>query len=340
MNWGLLAGLFFTLTLCSLALSRSVITPLRRRALLDLPNERSSHTLPTPRGGGLAIITTFIAGLCLSAALGLIPTSTTLKLVTITFCLATISWIDDVRNLGPLMRFGSHILAATLALAFGLVSGPFFGGALPPTLEIVLIGVGWVWFINLFNFMDGIDGLAAMETIAIGCGGGVIALMSQNEPTIVIVCMVLIAAAIGFLPFNWAPAKIFMGDVGSIPLGFVCAWILLSLASSGYGAAAIILPLVFFADATITLFKRVLSGEKFWQAHRQHFYQRAVRRGMSHNQATMAACVANVCLVGLAVWSTNGHEALALAVAFFCVGLLFVFYLKFPVPQIQKDLGA
>ena len=337
MNWGLLAGLFFVLTLCSLALSKSVIALLHRRALFDLPNERSSHTLPTPRGGGLALVAVFVAGLGVSTALGLVLVPTAAKLLSITLFLATVSWIDDVRHLGPLTRFGSHILAVVAALVVGLVSGPFFGGALPAALELVLIGIGWVWFINLYNFMDGIDGLAATETIAIGLGGGLIALTGQTEPTAVIACLVLVAAAIGFLPFNWAPAKVFMGDVGSIPLGFVCAWILLSLAEMGFGAAAIILPLVFFGDATITLFKRLLRGEKIWQAHRQHFYQLAVQRGMSHSRATWAACVTNLGLIVLAVWSTHGNEVLALFMASVCVALLFAFYLKFPLSPDQRD---
>jgi UDP-N-acetylmuramyl pentapeptide phosphotransferase/UDP-N-acetylglucosamine-1-phosphate transferase len=141
----------------------------------------------------------------------------------------------------------------------------------------------------------------------------------------------LAASSLGFLPFNWNPATIFMGDVGSIPLGFLSAWILLSMASQEMGAAAFILSLVFFADATLTLFKRLFLGEKIWQAHNQHFYQRAVQRGLSHSQTTLGAVCANVVLVGIALWSTHGNTLTAVAVAFIVIGLLFIYYLKFPV---------
>jgi UDP-N-acetylmuramyl pentapeptide phosphotransferase/UDP-N-acetylglucosamine-1-phosphate transferase len=131
-----------------------------------------------------------------------------------------------------------------------------------------------------------------------------------------------------------------MGDVGSIPLGFLSAWILLSMASQKMGAAAFILSLVFFADATLTLFKRLFWGEKIWQAHNQHFYQRAVQRGLSHSQTTLGAVYANTVLVGIALWSTHGNALTAIAVAFVVIGLLFVYYLKYPISVSNKDNSA
>ena len=123
-----------------------------------------------------------------------------------------------------------------------------------------------------------------------------------------------------------------MGDVGSIPLGFLSAWILLSLASEGHGAAAFILSLVFFVDATLTLFKRMFRGEKIWQAHNQHFYQRAIQRGLTHSQTTLGALCANSVLIGIAFWSTQGHALIAIIISFIVIGFLFLYYLKFPIP--------
>ncbi len=331
MNWGYISGLFFVSTLASLVLTKAVIAPLRRRAVLDLPNNRSSHTIPTPRGGGLAVVGVLLIGLLVAGTVDILPVRNALILGGLTLFLAATSLCDDLYNLNPLIRFGSHILAVAVALTLALVSGPFLGGLVLPAVELVLIGLGWVWFINLFNFMDGIDGIAATQTISIGLGSAALVGFTQGDPAVAIVGLLLAGSAFGFLPANWSPAQIFLGDVGSIPLGFLCAWLLLSLAGAGLGVAAFILSLVFFADATITLFKRLLRGEKIWQAHRQHFYQQAVQRGLSHRQTTQGAAVANLALIGLALWSTTGQELPALAAAALIICCLFAYYLKFPV---------
>lgn len=331
MNWGYIAGLFFGLCLCSFVLTKVAITLLRQRQMFDIPNDRSSHVAPTPRGGGLAVIATLLLGLAICGVSGLAPPLLISKLAGITFLLALVSWVDDLYGLGPLIRFGAHILGVAGALYMGLVSGPFFGGMVAPTLELVLIGIGWVWFINLFNFMDGIDGIAASETLAIGLGGSALILLTKGDPSTALIALLIAASALGFLPHNWNPAKIFLGDIGSVPLGFVCGWVLLSLASQGLGVAAFILSLVFFSDATLTLFKRLIRKEKFWQPHRQHFYQKAVQRGLTHSHVTMTASIANACLIVLAYWSTTGKELLALGASFLVITLLFSYYLKFPI---------
>ncbi|NQV99378.1 MAG: glycosyltransferase family 4 protein [Rhodospirillales bacterium] len=340
MNWGFIAGLFFGLSLCGFALTKAVIAPLRRRALVDLPNERSSHSVATPRGGGLAVIAVILAGIGICGGSGLLPVALSLKLGGLSFFLAALSWLDDLWDLGPLLRFGSHILAVAAALFSGLVSGPFFGGLVWPQLELVLIGIGWVWFINLFNFMDGIDGIAATETMAIGLGGLGLVVFTGGDPSVATLSLILIAAALGFLPHNWSPAKVFLGDVGSIPLGFLCAWVLLSLAADGQGAGAFILSLVFLSDATLTLFKRLLRREIIWHAHRQHFYQQAVHRGLSHAQVTTAACLANLALIGLALWSTTGHGIWAIGLAFLVIAILFLFDLKYPLTRPSNGTGS
>ncbi len=339
MNWGPIASLFCLISVCCFVLTKVIIAPLRQRALLDLPNKRSSHKVPTPRGGGLAVISSLLLALLLASSdwLSLIQPSLTLKLGAFILALATISWIDDLKGLGALFRFGFHILVVASALYLGLVTGPFFITFLDPTIELLLIGLGWVWFINLFNFMDGIDGIASIEALTIGLGSAALVWYAGGEQTTAIIGLILAASSLGFLPFNWYPAKIFMGDIGSIPLGFLCAWILISLASQEMGAAAFILSLVFFADATLTLFKRLFRGEKIWLAHNQHFYQRAVQRGLSHSQATLGATCANSVLISLALWSTEGHPLIAIAAAFCVIGLLFIYYIMFPTLEINND---
>ena len=342
MNWDLVATLFFLITACCFVLTKAIIAPLHQHALVDHPNERSSHLIPTPRGGGLAVISSLLLAFTLASSdwLSLIPPSFALKLGVLVLALAIISWIDDLKNLGALLRFGSHIIAVVAALYLGLVTGPFFGTFFDPVVELLLIGLGWVWFINLFNFMDGIDGIAGIEALSIGLGSTALILYTEGEQTTAIIGLFLAASSLGFLPLNWNPAKIFMGDVGSIPLGFLCAWVLLSLASQEMGAAAFILSLVFFADASLTLLKRLFLGEKIWQAHNQHFYQQAVQRGMSHSQITIGAACANCVLVSIALWSIGGHPLAAIAAAFCVIGLLFIYYFMFPITLPNDNAGS
>jgi UDP-N-acetylmuramyl pentapeptide phosphotransferase/UDP-N-acetylglucosamine-1-phosphate transferase len=337
MIWVYVAGLFCLICVCSFISTKAVIAPLRRRALLDLPNKRSSHTTPTPRGGGLAVMASLLGALTISGMLNMTPPTLTFQLILLLLFLATVSWVDDLQNLGALVRFASHIMAVATALYMGSVSGPFFNNFFDPTVGIILIGLGWVWFINLFNFMDGIDGMAGIEAISIGLGGTVLIFYGDGNPTTAIIGLLLAASTLGFLPSNWNPAKIFMGDVGSIPLGFLCAWVLLSLAAQGMGAAGFILSLVFSTDATVTLFKRLIRGEKIWKAHNQHFYQRAVQRGLSHSQTTLGVVCANVTLTGIALWSIRGDEFLAVFAGLIVVGLLFIYYLKFPISDLNEN---
>ena len=149
-------------------------------------------------------------------------------------------------------------------------------------MALVGIGLGWVWFINLFNFMDGIDGISGVECLGIGLGVAVIAALDGVPSGHGSLGICLAAAAAGFLIWNWHPAKVFMGDVGSVPLGFLIGWLLLDMAAAGAWAPAVILPAYYLADATITLLRRLLRGAAPWQAHRDHFYQQATQAGRSH----------------------------------------------------------
>lgn len=278
-----------------------VLKALERRAILDRPNQRSSHATPTARGGGLALIPVLIV-VWGAGALALPASAPALDVVlALIALLAALSWIDDLRGVAIAVRLAAQAAAVALGLWLLPGDGLVFQGLLPPPLDALIAGLLWLWFINLFNFMDGIDGLAGVETVTIGAGLCLAALAAAWRPDAALYGLAAAAAALGFLRWNWPPARIFLGDVGSVPLGFALGWLLLWAAAAGLWATALILPLYYLADATLTLGRRALRGERLWQAHRDHFYQRAARALGSHLAVLRAVLLANLALVGLAV---------------------------------------
>ena len=303
--------------------TRVLIGMLQRGAVLDLPNARSSHVVPTPRGGGIAVIGTIVLAWLVLWAQGIVPMASAV-IALAAAALAVVSWIDDLRGLSP----GVRLLVQFAAVAAGMLvlpDGRLFQGWLPPSLDVIAGALIWVWFVNLFNFMDGIDGIDGAEAAAIGLGivlvasvGGAIDL-GLAAPAVAVA-----AASLGFLVWNWAPARIFLGDVGSVPLGYLLGFLLLELARRGQWAAALILPLYFLADASLTLLRRLLRGERVWQAHREHFYQRAVQRGLSHAAVVLRVIAADLVLIGSACAAATGWGFAALAVAALTVLALLV----------------
>jgi UDP-N-acetylmuramyl pentapeptide phosphotransferase/UDP-N-acetylglucosamine-1-phosphate transferase len=242
--------------------------------------------------------------------------------------LAAISWADDLKPQPAILRFGVQVAAVALGLWTLHPQVLLFQGLLPLPADRVLTALLWLWFVNLFNFMDGIDGISAVETIAIGGGLAAVWALGYQPLVRTFLAGAVAAAAVGFLFWNWAPSRIFLGDVGSVPLGYLLGGLLLLIAASGYWVSALILPLYYLADASITLGKRALRREKLWQAHREHFYQRAVQRGFSHAAVAGRIAACNAILVILAIfaaWAPAGQALIALAVALLAVvGLLFM----------------
>jgi len=303
-----LAIIAIATALASAALVGLVRVQLLRHGILDRPNERSSHDAPTPRGGGLGLLAALLpAWVVIPFFLPAAPAADTATAVLwviplAALFLAGVSWIDDLLTIGPLPRLGAQF-AAALAGAF-LIDGMVFQGLLPGPLDMIIAAIGWVWFMNLFNFMDGIDGISGVEAITIGVGLLVIGIIgTQPLDATHGQAFAVAAAAAGFLVWNWPPARIFLGDSGSVPLGYLLGWLLLSLAASGAWQAAAILPLYYLADATITLVRRIARGEKFWHAHRDHFYQAAIKRGLTHARVSTAIALVNLLLIGLALFS-------------------------------------
>lgn len=259
---------------------------LRRRHVLpmDHPNARSLHATPTPRIGGLGIM----AGVAV-ASLWLNDISV-LPITLGAMVLAIVSLVDDARGLSVRLRFLAHFIAAVgCLLAMGVTGWGLLAGTL------------WmVWMTNLYNFMDGSDGLAG-GMAAIGFGALALAAWLGGAPELAALCAAIAAAALAFLRFNFPPARLFMGDAGSIPLGFMAA--ALGIYGALQNAWSWLLPLLVFSpfiiDASVTLIRRALRGEKVWQAHRSHYYQRVVLLGATHKQLALSAYGLMLLMAGL-----------------------------------------
>lgn len=283
-----------------------VLRPLLVRYALARPNARSSHSAPTPQGGGIAVI----AAVCLVAlaaelAFAAGPHAAWLPVVLpVLVLLAVTGAFDDIRPLPVLPRLLLQFAAATL-LVVQLPDGQRVLAFLPVLIERAVLVVGLVWFINLTNFMDGIDLMTVSEVVPVALTLAGLGLSGLVPPlgAAVPIALALAGALAGFAPFNRHVACLFLGDVGSLPIGALLGYLLLLLAAAGELAAALILPLYYLADATVTLVRRWLRGERLSQAHRSHFYQYAVQRGFPVPAVTNRVLGLNVVLAGLAVAS-------------------------------------
>jgi UDP-N-acetylmuramyl pentapeptide phosphotransferase/UDP-N-acetylglucosamine-1-phosphate transferase len=287
MIFDLQAGL--TVALAGLASTTAVAAMLvsGRAGPLDTPNGRSLHTRPIPRGGGLGIL--------LAVTIGMLGTEAPLWLACSVFLVAIVSWQDDHDFLPVFVRLACHFAAALIVA---------WGGGLPAAAwwvsAIMVFGIAWMT--NLYNFMDGADGLAGGMSL-FGFGTLSIAAWAAGNADIAILTGCIAAGVAGFLPFNFHPARIFLGDVGSIPLGFLAA--VLGFAGVQRDLWPLWFPLLVFSpfivDASITLARRILRGEKFWLAHCEHYYQRLVRLGWSHRRMALAEYVLMAAMAALAL---------------------------------------
>lgn len=276
---------------------------LRWAKVFDLPNERSSHIIPTARGGGLALVSVLIAS-CI-----IISASTDLKVISMEILfggliLAIVSFADDLKSLPIFIRLIAQIGAVILGVSSMPTEHQVFQGLLPPFWDAFGTGLIWLWFINLYNFMDGIDGIATVETLSISLGLTLLGLSVNSLSNLAITGAVIAGSSIGFLFWNWHPAKIFMGDVGSISIGFFVGFLLLWLAGQGHWVAAVILPLYFLLDSGLTLCRRLLRRDIIWHPHRTHFYQTGVTNGLGHDKVCFALLLLNIVLVGTALYAT------------------------------------
>ncbi len=286
----------------------------RQRALLDLPNARSSHSVPTPRGGGVGIVSGFLAGFALWVGLGGTVSPRALGWLVGAVVVAGVSFLDDLRSLPARVRLATHLLGALLLTAAGVQDRDL---SLLLALPLAFLWVALVT--NVYNFMDGIDGLAASQAVVAGLAYAVAGGLVRN-PLVSVVGLLLAGASAGFLVFNLPPARLFMGDVSSTFLGFNFAGIAL-LANLGVGGGrlpiefGVVVLAPFLFDSLATLARRVLRGERWYEAHRSHYYQRLVQAGLSHGQVTAAYTILAVVAAASAVVSLLAEQPLRQALA-------------------------
>ncbi|HEY5126041.1 MAG TPA: glycosyltransferase family 4 protein [Bradyrhizobium sp.] len=304
--------------LLSAGTTRAILPWLLQHALAK-PNARSSHRVPTPQGGGIAVIaaTLAVAG-TIAAWAATVPLNIPIALSAATLFIAIVGFADDIKSIPVLSRLLLQALAVG-AILFTASSDLRIVPACPLWIERGLLLLAGLWFVNLVNFMDGLDWMTVAEVVPIT--GAMIAVGSLGEFPVsaTIVAAALCGAMLGFAPFNRPVARIFLGDVGSLPIGLLLGWCLLQLAWSQHIAAALLLPLYYLADATVTLLRRLVRREPFWAAHRSHFYQRATDNGFTVLRVVSEVFALNVGLAVLAIAST-GTQSVAIDVMLMIVG--------------------
>lgn len=306
----------------------AAIRPMLLRFVLARPNARSSHKTPTPQGAGIGVIaaTLLAAGGAIAFAAdagGNIPAI----IFAATLVIALVGMIDDIGSIPVLPRLALQGLCAG-AVLFALPAELRIVSALPVAIERLLLFLAILWFVNLVNFMDGLDLVTVAEIVPITLALAGLGWLGALPVNATLVAAALCGAALGFAPFNRPVAKIFLGDVGSLPIGLLVAWCLIELAGRGDLVAALLLPLYYLADATLTLLRRLANGERVWSAHRSHFYQRATDHGFTVCAVVSRIFVLNVLLAALAFASALTPsipvQIALLVIGSFAVALLLV----------------
>jgi UDP-N-acetylmuramyl pentapeptide phosphotransferase/UDP-N-acetylglucosamine-1-phosphate transferase len=305
------------------------------RYALATPNARSSHKQPTPQGGGIAVVVAIVAvsgaTLSFSSAATADPASLIILFAAV-LLMAAVGVLADKRPIAPAPR----LMLQTFAVVAALTTLPpeRMLPVLPWWTERFLLVVGTLWFVNLVNFMDGLDWMTVAEVVPITAAIAGIGVMSALPWHGIVISSALCGATIGFAFFNRPVAKLFLGDVGSLPIGLLLAWLLLVLASAGARTAAVLLPLYYLADSTFTLLRRAINREPVWQAHRSHFYQRATDRGFRVIDVVARVFIVNVALATLAVTTillpSRTMDIIALNVGAALVACLLVVFARGP----------
>ncbi|WP_298261629.1 glycosyltransferase family 4 protein [Bradyrhizobium sp.] len=306
------------------ALVIRLIRPHLLKHALAKPNARSSHRLPTPQGAGIAVVaaTLVVAGAVLG---GRAPAA----LFGATLFIAALGFADDLKPVPVLPRLLLQAIAVG-AIVFASPAELRIASVVPFWIERGLLVLAGLWFVNLVNFMDGLDWMTVAEVVPVTAALAILGAQGDLPLPAVIVTAGLCGAMIGFAPFNRPVASIFLGDVGSLPIGLLVGWSLLQLAWQHHLAAALLLPLYYLADATVTLLRRMMRREPFWVAHRSHFYQRATDNGFGVTHVVGEVFVLNVVLALLAAASIRAGsfvlEAALLALGAAAVALVMVHF--------------
>ena len=301
--------------------TRITILAIRNRQLAL--GRTSKHISPTPRGGGVVVVFALI--ICLAQA------DFNYGIMFSMLMLTAVSLLGDLIDISQMTRLVAQLVAVSIPLT--MMPLPILEGLLPLWLAKVLIALLWVWFINLFKFMDGIDGLTSTVMIGIGSGLCLLVAISGKFPDPIFTYgLILSCTATGFLWWNWQPAKIFMGEVGSTPIGFLCFYLLLLTADSGYAFPAAILPAYYVCDGTITILRRIYKRKKIWGMQNDYYYQRALRSGRRHDSVVGYIFGINLLLIMLAILSALNPEMgmVNMATAYATVFILLGFFAHIP----------
>lgn len=301
-------GILIFVACISWILTKFSINILRSYGVIDFPSERRLHKEPTVRGGGIALLISFTIGFILLSIINFHSSFYLIRFLPLLICIGGISFLDDIYTVHPFLRLIVHLFCS-VGFILLILQKPLFQNILEYRLGYVITIFGLAGFVNIYNFLDGVDGLTASNTVYMGFV--MLMLCSKMYDIIynvdfVITCSILvIICSISFLYFNWSPAEVFLGDVGSITLGFIIASCMLIIAVSSLKLllACFIASLYYIADGGGVLLFRLISGEKVWLPHNKHFFQRSVAAGMSHAAVTAKIMVCNLLLGILSILS-------------------------------------
>ncbi len=325
------SALFLSCILAGLVCFAAIpmLMPVLRRYALARPNARSSHVKPTPQGGGIAIVAAALIGVAFGVKLGVVPgPGGTLGILLIAAVgLAILGAVDDIRPLPAVLRFAVQGVLVGAVLWSVPAEARVLGDVLPAAITLALAILAALWFVNLTNFMDGLDWMTVANFAPILATLVLFAVLGELSPAAGLVAAALLGALLGFAPYNRPVARLFMGDVGSLPVGLLVGYAVYELAADAGLVPAAILVLYYGADATLTLLTRLSRREKVWEAHRSHFYQRATDNGWSVRSVVTTVFVLNLGLATLALVAANADGAvrwLALASAIAAVALVLI----------------
>jgi Fuc2NAc and GlcNAc transferase len=325
MNLFILLSLLVAVTIVSSLITNFIRYFSIKNKLYDIPNDRSSHDIPKPKGGGLSIVLVLLITIGFLILNHQIDSELSMSLLIGLSLVAAVGFIDDYKNLPVSIRAAAYVLAAVFSIyLIGGVSALSINN-----YQIQLNEFGYllavlfvVWITNLYNFMDGTDGFAAIQTICVGLFCGVLLYLSANiSYAILLFC--LVASTLGFLYWNWSPAKIFMGDVGSCTIGFLFG--LLAVYSEKAEMLSISVWLIllapFIGDATFTLFKRIINKEKWYKAHNSHAYQRLYQSGLTHSQLAIGLLATNILIIWPSAYFAYSYKNLELVmlISSYCI---------------------
>jgi UDP-N-acetylmuramyl pentapeptide phosphotransferase/UDP-N-acetylglucosamine-1-phosphate transferase len=314
-----------------------LLLPLLHRHALAQPNARSSHRTPTPQGGGIAVIVATISITAGAGVHGEMSSAAVKEIFTVLAASAFIAVVGGIDDLRP-MPIAPRLLLQALAIAVAIAAVPTDLRVVPLVpwwTERLCVLIALLWFVNLVNFMDGIDWMTVAEVVPLTAGVILLGRFAAMPAPAIILALALLGATLGFAPFNKPVARLFLGDVGSLPIGLLLGWLLFRLALGGEPAAALLLPLYYLADASVTLVRRIAAGEPFWQAHRSHFYQRACDLGFSVPDIVGRVFLTNLALAGLA-WATVAKHDPTVIAASLAIGAALVVWLLASFAQMKR----